>query len=88
MTTIADVSGKLGEYMLKGWVIFLFDLVPVTRADHYTRQVLTDDSCPNSGCHIPLMRSPNGRTPIVYYCANCDENKTCKGFCFFRIRWF
>jgi len=49
MTTIADVSGKLGEYMLKGWVIFLFDLVPVTRADHYTRQVLTDDSCPNSG---------------------------------------
>jgi hypothetical protein len=31
------------------------------------------------------MRSPNGRTPIVYYCANCDENQTCKGVCFFEF---
>lgn len=38
--------------------------------------VLTDNSCPNLGCHIPLMRSPNGRTPITHYCANCDENPT------------
>ncbi|KIM90708.1 hypothetical protein PILCRDRAFT_811167 [Piloderma croceum F 1598] len=57
MTTITDVPAKLGEYMLKGWV-------------------LTDNSCPNTGCIIPLMRSPDGRSPVTYYCANCDENST------------
>jgi len=34
--------------------------------------VLTDDICPNRGCNIPLMRSPNGSTPVAHYCANCD----------------
>ncbi|KAG7449274.1 uncharacterized protein BT62DRAFT_929247 [Guyanagaster necrorhizus] len=50
-----DISGRLGEYMLKGWV-------------------LTDRTCQNSGCNVPLMRSPSGRTPVVHYCASCDEN--------------
>jgi len=37
--------------------------------------VLTDDSCQKAGCRIPLMRSPSGRTPMIYYCASCDENQ-------------
>ncbi|KAF9055161.1 hypothetical protein BDZ89DRAFT_975431 [Hymenopellis radicata] len=49
----SDVSGILGEYMLKGWV-------------------LTDRTCPNDGCVTPLLRSPNGRTPIHHFCARCD----------------
>ncbi|KAG5716514.1 hypothetical protein E4T56_gene16330 [Termitomyces sp. T112] len=53
MSSVADVSNKLGEYMLKGWV-------------------LTDQSCKTPGCSVPLMRSPNGRTPIIHFCANCD----------------
>jgi len=47
------VSSKLGEYMLKGWV-------------------LTDKSCPTTGCRVPLMRSPNGHTPVTWFCANCE----------------
>ncbi|KAJ7700002.1 hypothetical protein B0H17DRAFT_1048207 [Mycena rosella] len=34
--------------------------------------VLTDRSCPTVGCSVPLMRSPNGRTPVTHFCANCD----------------
>ncbi|KAK0468303.1 uncharacterized protein EV420DRAFT_1635554 [Desarmillaria tabescens] len=49
-----EISERLGEYMLKGWV-------------------LTDRTCQNSGCNVPLMRSPNGQTPVVHYCASCDE---------------
>ncbi|EJD01332.1 uncharacterized protein FOMMEDRAFT_89227 [Fomitiporia mediterranea MF3/22] len=48
-----DVSSKLGEYMLKGWV-------------------LTDETCPNENCPVPLMRSPKGHTPVTMFCANCD----------------
>ncbi|KLO16332.1 hypothetical protein SCHPADRAFT_937952 [Schizopora paradoxa] len=51
---ILDVSSKLGEYMLKGWV-------------------LTDETCHNEKCHVPLLRSPKGQNPEVYFCANCDE---------------
>ncbi|KAF8076302.1 hypothetical protein FPV67DRAFT_409706 [Lyophyllum atratum] len=54
MGSVADVSGRLGEYMLKGWV-------------------LTDQSCTSLGCSVPLMRSPSGRTPVVLFCANCDD---------------
>jgi len=39
-----------------------------------TIQVLTDQSCKSPGCSVPLMRSPNGRTPIVLFCANCDDH--------------
>ncbi|PBL02492.1 hypothetical protein ARMGADRAFT_1005850 [Armillaria gallica] len=49
-----EISERLGEYMLKGWV-------------------LTDRTCQNTGCNVPLMRSPNGQTPVVHYCASCDE---------------
>ncbi|KAK0486905.1 hypothetical protein EDD18DRAFT_652728 [Armillaria luteobubalina] len=49
-----EISERLGEYMLKGWV-------------------LTDRICQNTGCNVPLMRSPNGQTPVVHYCASCDE---------------
>ncbi|KAK0206495.1 hypothetical protein DFS33DRAFT_593460 [Desarmillaria ectypa] len=35
--------------------------------------VLTDRTCQNSGCNIPLMRSPSGRTPVIHYCVSCDE---------------
>jgi hypothetical protein len=31
------------------------------------------------------MRSPTGRIPITYYCANCDENPTCRSFFFTRF---
>ncbi|THH17945.1 hypothetical protein EW146_g2941 [Bondarzewia mesenterica] len=55
MSTVVDVSSKLGEYMLKGWV-------------------LTDKSCPTPGCRVPLMRSPNGQTPVIWFCANCEGN--------------
>ncbi|GLB33723.1 putative sjogren's syndrome/scleroderma autoantigen 1 (Autoantigen p27) [Lyophyllum shimeji] len=55
MDSVADVSGRLGEYMLKGWV-------------------LTDQTCKSPGCSVPLMRSPKGRTPVVMFCANCDES--------------
>ncbi|KAJ7667939.1 hypothetical protein DFH06DRAFT_233522 [Mycena polygramma] len=48
-----DVSGILGQYMLKGWV-------------------LTDRTCPTPGCSVPMMRSPNGKTPVIHFCANCD----------------
>ncbi|KAJ7904432.1 hypothetical protein B0H14DRAFT_2662854 [Mycena olivaceomarginata] len=49
----ADVSGILGEYMLKGWV-------------------LTDKTCPNAGCSVPLMRTPAAKSPVVHFCASCD----------------
>ncbi|KAG7097051.1 hypothetical protein E1B28_004442 [Marasmius oreades] len=52
---ITDVSSRLGEFMLKGWV-------------------LTDIPCTTKGCKVPLMRSPNGVTPVVHFCANCQEN--------------
>ncbi|KAF8211195.1 hypothetical protein K438DRAFT_1806868 [Mycena galopus ATCC 62051] len=48
-----DVSGILGEYMMKGWV-------------------LTDSTCPNAGCSVPLMRSPAAKSPVVHFCASCD----------------
>ncbi|KAG6918935.1 hypothetical protein DXG01_010590 [Tephrocybe rancida] len=53
-SSVADVSSKIGEYMLKGWV-------------------LTDQSCKSPGCSVPLMRSPNGRIPIVHLCVDCDD---------------
>jgi len=34
--------------------------------------VLTDQSCPTTGCVVPLMRSPKGRTPITTFCASCE----------------
>ncbi|KAJ7368212.1 hypothetical protein DFH08DRAFT_830737 [Mycena albidolilacea] len=49
----ADVSGVLGEYMLKGWV-------------------LTDKTCPNAGCSVPLMRTPAAKSPVIHFCASCD----------------
>ncbi|EIM88276.1 uncharacterized protein STEHIDRAFT_95335 [Stereum hirsutum FP-91666 SS1] len=55
MSRVINVSSKLGEYMLQGWV-------------------LTDKSCPK--CSIPLMRSPDGRTPQTWFCANCEGNET------------
>ncbi|KAK7061651.1 hypothetical protein R3P38DRAFT_667913 [Favolaschia claudopus] len=48
-----DVSGILGEWMLKGWI-------------------LTDKTCRNPGCHVPLMRSPAAKSPVIHFCANCD----------------
>ncbi|KIJ70174.1 hypothetical protein HYDPIDRAFT_104849 [Hydnomerulius pinastri MD-312] len=54
MSNVIDVSSKLGEFMLKGWV-------------------LTDSPCPAPSCRgVPLLRSPKGQEPVVYYCANCD----------------
>ncbi|KDQ64851.1 hypothetical protein JAAARDRAFT_52781 [Jaapia argillacea MUCL 33604] len=53
MSSISDVSSKLGTYMLRGWV-------------------LTDRTCPNAGCNVPLMRSPASRTPVVQFCVSCD----------------
>lgn len=55
MSKVINVSQKLGQYMLKGWV-------------------LTDSPCSNSGCLVPLMRSPQGRQPITYFCPNCDDD--------------
>lgn len=34
--------------------------------------VLTDRGCPK--CQVPLMRSPNGQTPVVHFCVSCDGN--------------
>jgi len=34
--------------------------------------VLTDKTCPAPSCSVPLMRSPNGRSPVVHFCARCD----------------
>ncbi|EIN10698.1 hypothetical protein PUNSTDRAFT_142655 [Punctularia strigosozonata HHB-11173 SS5] len=55
MSKIIDVSSKLGEYMLKGWV-------------------LTDSPCATPGCNVPLMRSPQGTSPVVQFCVNCDRD--------------
>ncbi|KAF7352861.1 hypothetical protein MVEN_01253100 [Mycena venus] len=54
-----DVSGTLGEYMLKGWV-------------------LTDKTCPNAGCSVPLMRSPAPKSPVIHFCASCDGGPDCR----------
>ncbi|KAF9006460.1 hypothetical protein BDQ17DRAFT_284785 [Cyathus striatus] len=35
--------------------------------------VLTDHSCPNAGCAIPMLRSPNGKSPVVEFCVNCNK---------------
>ncbi|KAF9651109.1 hypothetical protein BDM02DRAFT_966319 [Thelephora ganbajun] len=32
--------------------------------------VLTDRGCPK--CQVPLMRSPNGQTPVIHFCVSCD----------------
>ncbi|KAF8842274.1 hypothetical protein BDN67DRAFT_398480 [Paxillus ammoniavirescens] len=54
MSNVINVSNKLGEYMLKGWV-------------------LTACPCPSPSCRgVPLLRSPKGQEPAVYYCTNCD----------------
>lgn len=34
--------------------------------------VLTNTSCSRPNCNIPLMRSPNGITPVTHLCASCD----------------
>ncbi|KAF5331586.1 hypothetical protein D9611_007752 [Ephemerocybe angulata] len=34
--------------------------------------VLTDKACPTRGCAVPLMRSPRGQSPEVYFCAKCN----------------
>ncbi|CAA7259684.1 unnamed protein product [Cyclocybe aegerita] len=34
--------------------------------------VLTDRKCPTLGCTVPLVRSPNGRLPVVSLCVKCD----------------
>ncbi|KAG9317552.1 hypothetical protein JVU11DRAFT_1758 [Chiua virens] len=53
MSKIIDVSSKLADYMLTGWV-------------------LTDSLCPTPSCSgAPLLRSPEGRQPVVHFCANC-----------------
>ncbi|KAH9938650.1 uncharacterized protein B0H18DRAFT_22300 [Fomitopsis serialis] len=68
MSTVIDVSGKLGEYMLKGWVS-AHTHVSYKDCSLATAQVLTDRIC--SKCsRVPLMRSPSG--PTVHFCANCD----------------
>jgi len=36
--------------------------------------VLTDKSCNTPGCTVPLMRSPNGRSPVIELCVRCEEN--------------
>lgn len=55
MSKVIDVSHKLGQYMLSGWI-------------------LTDMPCKNSGCHGPLIRSPQGRLPVTHFCPNCDDD--------------
>lgn len=73
MATILDAPSALGNYMLKGWVrasnLFFLDL-PLRAL-----QVLTNRPCPNTGCRIPLLRSPEAQDPVVHLCVNCDENK-------------
>ena len=49
---IDRATTKMGEYMLKGWV-------------------LTDKTCSTVNCPVPLMRSPNGQTPVVHFCTRC-----------------
>ncbi|KAL1723332.1 hypothetical protein EV715DRAFT_286203 [Schizophyllum commune] len=49
---IDKATAKMGEYMLKGWV-------------------LTDKTCSTVNCPVPLMRSPNGQTPVVHFCTRC-----------------
>ncbi|KAI0069073.1 hypothetical protein BV25DRAFT_1874571 [Artomyces pyxidatus] len=55
MSTVIDVSNKLGEYLLQGWV-------------------LTDKTCSTEGCRrVPLMRSPDGTTPVTWFCPTCES---------------
>ncbi|KAJ7228744.1 hypothetical protein GGX14DRAFT_614754 [Mycena pura] len=34
--------------------------------------VLTDKTCTTPGCSVPLMRTSNGRSPLIHFCAKCD----------------
>ena len=69
MTSIVDVSSKLGEYMLRGWVRSSLHHCFDHGTDPQALQVLTDRTC--SKCSkVPLMRSPTDST--IYFCANCD----------------
>jgi hypothetical protein len=75
MSQVIDVSSKLGEYMLKGWVWSS----PFRSAQSLTPtlQVLTDRICPTTACNVPLLRSPNGAPlPSTYLCANCGKDTT------------
>ncbi|KAJ3514071.1 hypothetical protein NLJ89_g2583 [Agrocybe chaxingu] len=47
--------------------------VPAALGDYMLKGwVLTDRKCPTLGCTVPLVRSPNGRTPVVSLCVKCD----------------
>lgn len=37
-------------------------------------QVLTDSPCTTPGCDVPFMRSPQGTSPVVQFCVNCDRD--------------
>ncbi|TEB30181.1 hypothetical protein FA13DRAFT_1792646 [Coprinellus micaceus] len=34
--------------------------------------VLTDKQCSTAGCAVPMMRSPRGQRPEVWFCAKCN----------------
>lgn len=66
-----DVSPKLGQYMLKGWVRYTY--FTNWTSQRTCTQVLTDIICANCGS-VPKMRSPTGTTPVVELCVNCDDD--------------
>lgn len=65
-----DASSKMGPWMLRGWVRVSGNSKENALGVHEAQQVLTDRGCPK--CQVPLMRSPNGQTPVVHFCVSCD----------------
>ena len=68
--SITDVSAKLGEYMLKGWVGK--NQFPTLPTYLNSIQILSDEVGSRNGCPVPLMRSPKDHIPPCTFCANCD----------------
>lgn len=62
-----DVSGTLGEYLLKGWVSETVSIIRIMLI--VIIQIMSNDICKRCS-QVPLMRSKT--SPPTEFCANCD----------------
>jgi hypothetical protein len=86
MSQVINVSDNLGKLLLEGWVceqnrakFSPFD------AFSWFSKVPSDRTCQAEGCRgIPLLRSPEGRDPVTWFCPSCEGDGSGKSPPFIR----
>jgi hypothetical protein len=72
MSRVFNVSDDFGKLLLQGWVCGQTRFPLRIVSHNHNLKTPSDQTCLAEGCRgIPLLRSPEGHTPITWFCTSC-----------------